>query len=186
MVWVRGRRPCPLRAAQEAALRGRLASVSALFAKVGVKPVTVRAASLELAADARTHGLWAVPAKYLRGRLERRLARAHQRAAARVAAARAAAARLWGLPLRLLQQALPPALLGSLAPAPATLAAVAAAAVSGASNSTASQASAAKLSVGDEAKSLAAWREEFEFVLVASQSGADGGELSNVQLFKQV
>jgi len=116
---VRGRRPCPLRAAREAALRNRLASVSALFAKIGVKPVAVRASSLELADTAANHGLWTVPTKYLRGRLERKLATAHQRATARARnlpyAIGAAVTRLWGMPLRMLQQALPHALLGSIA-----------------------------------------------------------------------
>jgi len=208
-VWVRGRRPCPLRAAREAALRNRLASVSALFAKIGVKPVAVRASSLELADTAATHGLWSVPTRYLRGRLERKLAAAHQRAATRVRnlpnAVGAAVARLWGMPLRILQQALPPALLGSLAglSPTSTSSKVDSSTTTAPSQSDASHSSEANSSsqsnnsiepvpntseehhVDDEARSLAAWREEFEYVLVARR-GDDSGELDDLQLFHQV
>lgn len=211
-VWVRGRRPCPLRAAREAALRNRLASVSALFAKIGVKPVAVRASSLELADTAANHGLWTVPTKYLRGRLERKLATAHQRATARARnlpyAIGAAVTRLWGMPLRMLQQALPHALLGSIAGQSSsssnidssTARAASQTAASNSSTSTSNEPTSSSYTetsieaaphaskegqADDEARSLAAWREEFEYVLVARR-GEDNGELDDLQLFHQV
>ena len=80
-VWVRGRCLSRAAVAREEALRLRLQWASDLMRRVGLRPVTISAGALEMAAE-NYYGLLAVPGRYLRRRVENTIVSRTQRARA--------------------------------------------------------------------------------------------------------